>query len=112
MSPAADPDRLFPADPSTRAVARQLFELVEHRPILSVHGHVDVNLLADDAPFGEPAGLLVSPDHYVTRLLHANGVPLELLLGTGDGEARAVWRRFCEGWPAFAGTASGYWIAG
>jgi glucuronate isomerase len=114
MSPAADPDRLFPAEAATRAVARLLFAEVERLPILSVHGHVDVSLLADDRPFPEPASLLVSPDHYVTRLLHANGVPLHQLttVGTGNGEARAIWRRFCEGWPAFAGTASGYWIAG
>ena len=109
---AAHPDRLFPAEASTRGVARRLHELVERLPILSVHGHVDVALLAEDRPFTDPATLLVSPDHYVTRLLHANGVPLDRLNAGPGTDAREVWRTFCQGWPAFAGTASGYWIAG
>jgi glucuronate isomerase len=29
--------------------------------------------------FGDPTSLLISPDHYVTRLLHAHGVALERL---------------------------------
>ncbi len=41
MTGALHPDRLFPADPATRAVARQLFQLVENAPILSPHGHTD-----------------------------------------------------------------------
>ena len=106
---AADEDRLFPADPATRAVARDLFALVERLPILSVHGHVDPSMLADDRAFTDPATLLVTPDHYVTRLLHANGVRLDRLL---TAEPRDVWAQFCAGWPAFAGTATGYWIAG
>lgn len=106
---AADPDRLFPADSATRAVARDLFALVADLPVLSVHGHVDPALLAEDRPFTDPATLLVTPDHYVTRLLHANGVPLERLLAA---EPRDVWAEFCAGWPAFAGTATGYWLAG
>lgn len=108
---AADPDRLFPADPGTRAVARELFGLVERRPILSPHGHVDPGLLVEDRPFADPATLLVTPDHYVLRLLHATGTPLERLLGPGAAP-RDVWTEFCRGWPHFAGTASGYWLAG
>ena len=37
-------------------------------------------VLADDVPFRDPASLLVTPDHYVTRLLHADGVPLDRLM--------------------------------
>ncbi|MCI4066245.1 glucuronate isomerase [Micromonospora sp. R77] len=107
----ADPDRLFPADPTTRAVARELFALVEKAPILSPHGHVEPRLLADDVSFTDAATLLVTPDHYVTRLLHANGVGLDRLRPSEDTSPRDVWRAFCAGWPAFAGTASGYWIA-
>src|SRR5262245_55144287 len=79
IPPATDPDRLFPADVPTRQVARELFADVEHAPIISVHGHVDVSLIADDRPFADAASLLVTPDHYVTRLLHANGAPMEQL---------------------------------
>ncbi|MFJ3958183.1 glucuronate isomerase [Arthrobacter sp. NPDC090010] len=112
MDDALDPDRLFPADPATRAIARELHALVEQLPILSPHGHVPASMIVQDEHFGDPAGLLVSPDHYVTRLIHASGVPLSGL-GAGPGGSiapREVWRRFCEAWPLFDGTASGYWL--
>ena len=34
-------DRLFPADPSIRAIARRLYASVAGLPILSPHGHTD-----------------------------------------------------------------------
>ena len=36
-----NPDRLFPADPTTRAIARNLYQLVKDLPIISPHGHTD-----------------------------------------------------------------------
>jgi glucuronate isomerase len=111
-----DPDRLLPADPGTRAVARGLYESVASLPILSPHGHVDPALLRDDRPFPDAAELFLRYDHYVTRLLHAAGIGLEELglpdstTGTAPAEPRAAWRRFCENWHLFAGTASGYWL--
>jgi len=72
-----DADRLLPIDPSARAIARRLYESVADAPILSPHGHVDPRLLLDNEPFADPVELLVRHDHYVTRLLHASGVPLE-----------------------------------
>lgn len=107
----ADPDRLFPAEATTRTLARELFALVERMPIVSVHGHVDIATLTEDRPFTDAAALLVTPDHYVTRLLHAGGVPMDRLRPVGGTTSRDIWRAFCAGWPAFAGTASGYWIA-
>lgn len=108
------PDRLLPADPGVRAIARRLYAEVRDLPILSPHGHVDPQLLVDDKPFTDPATLLVTPDHYVTRLLHARGVPLDAL-GVGqepmsERESRAVWRRLCEHWDAFRGTPTRYWF--
>ena len=97
-----------------RAVARRLYEAVRDLPILSPHGHVDARLLADDVPFREPATLLVTPDHYVTRLLHASGVGLTDL-GVGrdelsEAESRQVWRTLCSHWHLFRGTPSRYWL--
>lgn len=110
-SPLPDPDRLFPGDNHARAIARDLHARVADAPIVSPHGHVPVSWLADDIPFTDPAALLVSHDHYVTRLLHASGVDLADLGVAGTSAApREVWRRFAERWPLFAGTASGYWI--
>lgn len=111
------PDRLLPADPGTRAIARRLYTEVAGLPIISPHGHVDAQVLADDEPFGNPADLFVTPDHYVTRMLHANGVPLHRL-GLRDAtepdapaaDPREVWRLFCSNWRAFRGTPVRYWM--
>jgi glucuronate isomerase len=108
-----DADRLLPSDPNTRAVARALYESVADHPILSPHGHVDPRMLRDDVAFTDPADLFIRHDHYVTRLLHASGVDLGNL-GVGpepSADPREIWRAFCEHWPVFAGTASGYWLS-
>jgi glucuronate isomerase len=106
--------RLLPADPATRRIAERLYQLIADLPILSPHGHVDPGILATDRPFRDPATLLIRDDHYVTRLLHADGVDLaSLAIGQGEiseSEARRIWRIFCDRWHLFAGTASGYWL--
>ncbi|OMH23610.1 glucuronate isomerase [Tersicoccus phoenicis] len=109
---AQHPDRLFPADPGVREVARRLHAAVESLPVISPHGHVDAAVIADDVAFPDPTTMLISPDHYVTRLLHAAGVPLEQLRvgGSADTTPREAWRVFCRHWPLFDGTASGYWL--
>jgi glucuronate isomerase len=108
------PDRLLPAEPGVRAVARRLYEAVRGLPVVSPHGHVDPRLLLEDRPFADPASLFVTPDHYVTRLLHASGVGLGAL-GVGRGvlseaEARGVWRLLCAHWEVFRGTPVRYWL--
>jgi glucuronate isomerase len=112
----SDPDRLLPVEPRVREIARGLYASVAGLPIISPHGHVDPRLLLDDDPFPGPSELLIRDDHYVTRLLHASGIPLNEL-GIADrtggavvAEPRVTWRRFCESWHLFAGTASGYWL--
>lgn len=106
-----DSDRLLPADPRTRDVARALYERVAAAPIISPHGHVPVDWLANDTPFADPASLLVSHDHYVTRLMHASGVDLASLgVGSEETDPRRVWTTLAEHWHLFAGTASGYWL--
>lgn len=112
--PRLHPDRLFPAEPGVRAVAQRIHRAVRDEQIISPHGHVDARLLADDEPFHDPTSLLITPDHYVTRLLHSNGIPLDKL-GVGRGEpdevdARAAWRIACEHWWIFAGTPVRYWF--
>ena len=110
---ASHPDRLFPADSGVREIARRLYADVEHLPIISPHGHVDPNMILNDTPFPDPTALLLSPDHYVTRLLHANGVSLDQLRvgGTEGATPREAWRIFSKHWNDFDGTASGYWLA-
>ena len=96
------PDRLFPADPATRAVARSLHDAIARLPIVSPHGHTDPQWWGDNTPFANAAELLVIPDHYVTRMLVSQGVPFEALEAQGalrvEGD-RPLARRFTTLFP-------------
>jgi glucuronate isomerase len=121
------PDRYLPADPARRRVARELYEHVADLPIVSPHGHVDPRLLADpDASFGTPTELLVIPDHYLFRMLHSQGVPLEALgirprpdaperardgRPAAEADHRRAWQVFADHQPLFRATPSGAWLA-
>ena len=102
------PDRFFSPDPTTRRTARELYQSITGLPIVSPHGHVDPRLFAAPrATFGDPAELFIIPDHYVTRMLYSQGIPLEALL---TGDHRKIWRLFCENFYLFRGTPSGIWL--
>ena len=109
------PDRLFPDEPSTRLIARRLYDQVKGLPIISPHGHTDPAWFAEDQPFENPAALLIQPDHYVFRMLHSQGVRLEDLGiprrdgGPVESDPRAIWRRFAERYHLFRGTPSRMW---
>jgi glucuronate isomerase len=111
-----DADLLFPAEPGVRAIARELFDHARALPLISPHGHVDPWLLAEDRPFPDPARLIVVPDHYITRMLHSQGIALERLgVPRLDGEpvetdGRAIWRLLAEHWHLFRGTPSRLWL--
>lgn len=111
---APHPDRLLPAEPGVRAIARRIYASIADLPIISPHGHVDPRLLVDDEPFPNPATLFISPDHYTTRLLHAKGVDLaDLGVGRSDlseAEARKAWKIFCSHWNVYNGTPVQYWF--
>ena len=66
-----DEDRLFPADPATRSVARALYREVADLPIVRPHGHTDPEWFATNAPFGNATELLLVPDHYLFRMLYS-----------------------------------------
>ncbi|KQT31359.1 glucuronate isomerase [Sphingomonas sp. Leaf412] len=110
------PDRLFPADPTTRGIARALYEGVKNLPIVSPHGHTDPAWFARNEPFADPAQLLIVPDHYVFRMLYSQGVPLEALgVPSVDGspvetDSRAIWRQLAENYHLFRGTPSRMWL--
>jgi glucuronate isomerase len=105
------PDRLLGVDPAVRGFARELYGVTAEAPIISPHGHLSAELLVANRPFTDPAELFVTPDHYVTRLLHASGTPLDRL-GLGDAQTtpREVWRTLCANWFRFAGTPVRYWL--
>mgnify|MGYP000031078820 CR=1 FL=1 len=110
------PDRLFPTEPQTRAIARRLYDTIAGLPIISPHGHNDPRWFADDRPFADPASLFVIPDHYILRMLYAQGVPLEQL-GVQRVDRRpvetdppAIWRVFAAHWHLFRGTPTRLWL--
>lgn len=109
-------DRLFPIEPSARAIARRLYSEVANLPILSPHGHTDPRWYADDDAFADPASLFVKPDHYVTRMLYAQGVPLEALGvprrdgGETETDGRKIWGLFAKHFPLFRGTPTRLWF--
>jgi glucuronate isomerase len=110
------PDRFFDPEPGVRRIARELYEATRDLPLVCPHGHVDPRILADDAPFAEPASLIVIPDHYILRMLYSRGVPMEALgvatLGGEPVEAdpRRIWQTFAEHWHLFRGTPTGAWL--
>lgn len=105
------PDRLLPADPGTRSIARELYAAVKDLPIVSPHGHTDPEWFAGNAPFGNAAELLLHPDHYVFRMLYSQGVALANLgIGNMAADPRASWRLFAERYHLFRGTPSRMWL--
>ena len=110
------PDRLLPIEPEARAIARCLYAEVAALPILSPHGHTDPRWYAEDAAFPDPAELFVKPDHYVTRMLYSQGIPLETLGvkrrdgGPVETDGRAIWRLFAKHFPLFRGTPTRLWF--
>ena len=109
------PDRLFPADPGTRDIARRLYELVRDLPILSPHGHTDPRWFATDAPFSNATELLLAPDHYLYRMLYSQGIALSDLgvpsrEGSSPADPRAAWKLFASNQHLFRGTPSSMWL--
>jgi glucuronate isomerase len=110
-----DPDRLFPADPSSRSIARALYAEVAALPIVSPHGHTDPAWFATDDAWTDPAALLLAPDHYLYRMLYSQGVPLEALgvpsrAGPAAVDPREAWRLFASHYHLFRGTPSRLWL--
>ncbi|MEO3388733.1 glucuronate isomerase [Mesorhizobium sp. CAU 1741] len=109
------PDRLLPAEPGTRTIARDLYETVRDLPIVSPHGHTDPAWFAKDEAFQDAAALLVTPDHYLLRMMRSVGVAYDDLgVARADGgpvaDARQAWRTFARNYHLYAGTPSSLWV--
>jgi len=108
-------DRLFPAEPAARAVAKRLYARVKDLPIISPHGHTDPEWFATDAPFANAAELLLAPDHYLYRMLYSQGIDLDRLgvpsrKGPSSADPRAAWRVLASNLHLFRGTPSSMWL--
>ena len=111
-----DENRLFPIESSARTLARALYDTVKDAPIVSPHGHTDPRWFALNDAFPDPAQLFVTPDHYVFRMLHSQGIALEDLGvpradgGAVEADGRKIWRRFAEHYHLFRATPSRMWL--
>ncbi|RVT46606.1 glucuronate isomerase [Rheinheimera sediminis] len=111
-----DQDRLFPADPTVRAIARRLYAGIKDLPIVSPHGHTDPSWFASNANFDNATSLLLLPDHYVFRMLYSQGISLESLgIRTKDGtpvetDYRKIFHTFAQNYHLFRGTPSRIWL--
>ena len=105
-------DRLFPAEPAVRKIARALYAQVRNLPIISPHGHTQAGWFAKNEPYPDPAMLLVQPDHYVFRMLYSQGVSLDdLEIGKAElKNPRKVWNIFASNYHLFRGTPSRMWM--
>lgn len=109
-------DRFFDSDPVIRGAARALYDETRDLPLICPHGHVEPAILADNLAFPEPTALLITPDHYIFRMLYSRGVSMESLgVATRDGslveqDPRKIWQRFGEHYHLFRGTPTGAWF--
>jgi glucuronate isomerase len=110
-------DRYLGLGTTDTALALELYEGVASLPIVSPHGHVDAAIFVEPKARLDPPGrLFVSSDHYVTRMLYSQGLPLERLgLEPRDERAkqvedRAIWQALCDNIHLFRGTPSGLWL--
>jgi glucuronate isomerase len=111
-------DRYFDPDPTIRKNARAVYDETRALPIVSPHGHVEAEVLASNDSFKDPASLIVTPDHYILRLLYSRGVPLESLgVAPIDGsppaaeaDPRKIWQTFADHWSLFRATPTQAWI--
>jgi glucuronate isomerase len=109
-------DRLFPADPTVRAIARRLYGVVQGLPIISPHGHTDPAWFAGNEPFSNATELLLAPDHYLYRMLYSQGIPLASLgvpsrHGPSNADPREAWRLLARNFHLFRGTPSAIWLS-
>ena len=111
-------DRYFDSDPTIRRYARSLYDETRALPIVSPHGHVDTAILAKNEAFTDPSSLIVTPDHYVLRMLYSRGVQLESLgVAAVDGtppaaesDPRRIWQTFADHWHLFRATPTRAWL--
>lgn len=107
-------DILFSSYTEEKNIAIDLYQSVKNLPIVSPHGHIPVEWFAYEQNFENPTQLFITPDHYVTRMLHAQGIPLSTLgvkqSDFSDRQAKEAFVLLGKYWTCFAGTPMRYWF--
>ena len=111
-----DEMRLFPAEKTARAICKTLYDHVKNLPIISPHGHTDPSWFALNENFENATSLLLTPDHYVLRMLYSQGISMQALGlpskegGVYEQDPKRVWRLFAQHYYLFRGTPSRLWL--
>ena len=109
------PDRLFPVEDTSRKIARNLYYSIKDKAIISPHGHTEAAWFANNQMFGNPHELLITPDHYLIRMLYSQGISMaDIGIAAKPGEivadARSAWRTFAKHYYLYQGTPTGFWF--
>ncbi len=111
-----NPDRLFPIEKESRQLARELYDSIKDKPIISPHGHCDPAWFAENKPFANPASLFIIPDHYLLRMFYSQGFSLDQFGVKGkhpedtETDPRKIWQLFCDNYYLFQATPSRIWL--
>ncbi|WP_420860379.1 glucuronate isomerase [Algirhabdus cladophorae] len=93
--------------------ADTLYDDIRDLPIVSPHGHCDPAWFASDAKWTTPTDLILTPDHYLYRMLYSQGVSMQEM-GIGvpadQKDPRQIWRLFAAKYHLFLGTPSHTWL--
>jgi glucuronate isomerase len=111
------PERFFSSNKIQRNLAIKIFKSIENLPIVSPHGHINIDIFLDDQrDLGNPVDLFIRSDQYVFRRLHSYGVSLDDIGISNDPnqssqiDPRKIWQVFCDHYFLFIGTPTGAWI--
>ena len=88
-------------------LARNIYSEMRKYPIISPHGHVDAQMILANKNFTDPVSLLMSPDHYILRMLFSQGISYESL---ASNSPEANFKLLAENWKLFRSTPSRIWF--
>ena len=114
-SSTSTPTGPCPPTPHPRRSPARVYAATRSLPLVCMHGHVDAALLADDMPFGDPAGAAGRAGPLRDPDAAPQGVPLEALgVAPDDADAEPTrgrsGGRSARNWHLFRGTPSRYWL--
>ena len=104
--PNAYADRYLGASENLE-LARQIFGEMNKYPIISPHGHVAASMILENKNFSDPVALLLTPDHYILRMLYSQGVSYEKLAMNSPEDN---FKLLAENWRLFRSTPSRIWF--
>ena len=110
-------DRLFPADPTTRDIARRLYQTIRDLPIISPHGHTDARWFARKRTLRRSRATLrrrrttTSSACSTARASRSrNSACPRIDGGWVETDPRKIWRLFARHYHLFAGTPTRLWL--